>query len=100
MIALKLRGARQRAGAKNPNYREGRKPFGARPGEQETSARTQELRTQGRTLSAIVATWTSEDRKGRAGERWYEKQIAPILTRANQGVRMARFHARRAGVSQ
>ena len=81
MIALKLRGARQRAAAKNPNYREGRKPFGARPGEQETIVRIRELRTQGQTLSAIAATLTAEDRKPRAGERWHEKQVARILQR-------------------
>jgi hypothetical protein len=81
MIALI--GARQRAAAKNPNYREGRKPFGARPGEQETISRIRELRTQGQTLSAIAATLTAEDRKPRAGERWHEKQIARILTRTN-----------------
>jgi DNA invertase Pin-like site-specific DNA recombinase len=81
MIALKLRGARVRAAAKDPNYREGRKPFGFRPGEQTTIARIQELRREGKTLTAIAQTLTAEGLKPRAGEKWYEKQIVRILQR-------------------
>ncbi len=81
MIALKLRGARQRAAAKNPDYREGRKPFGFRPGEQETIARIHELRKESMTLSAIARMLTEEGRKPRAGTKWHEKQVARILHR-------------------
>jgi DNA invertase Pin-like site-specific DNA recombinase len=81
MIALKLRGARIRAAAKNPDYKEGRKLFGFLPGEQATIARIQELRGQGTTLSAITRTLTAEGRKARASDRWHEKQVARILSR-------------------
>jgi DNA invertase Pin-like site-specific DNA recombinase len=81
MIALKLRGARVRAAAKNPDYKEGRKPFGFLPGEQATIARIQELRAQGSTLAAITQTLTAEGRKARASDRWHEKQVARILSR-------------------
>ena len=81
MIALKLKGARVRAAAKDPSYKEGRKPFGFRPGEQETIARIRELRGQRLSLSAIAQTLTAEGRKPRAGERWHEKQIARVLGR-------------------
>jgi len=81
MIALKLRGARVRAAAKDPSYREGRKPFGVRHGEQETIARVKELRTQGLSLLAITQKLTAEGRKPRAGMRWHEKQITRILKR-------------------
>ena len=81
MIALKLRGARVRAAAKDPSYREGRKPFGFRPGEQEVIARIRELRGQGLSLSAITQTLTAEGCKPRAGARWHEKQISRILSR-------------------
>ena len=85
MIALKLRGARIRAAAKNPNYREGRKPFGFRPGEQETVARVLELRGKGVTLAAIAQKLTNEGRRPRKGEKWHEKQILRIVNRAKKG---------------
>jgi DNA invertase Pin-like site-specific DNA recombinase len=81
MIALKLRGARVRAAARNPDYKEGRKPFGFLPGEQATITRIQELRAQRMTLAAITQTLTAEAHKPRASERWHEKQVARILSR-------------------
>jgi DNA invertase Pin-like site-specific DNA recombinase len=82
MIVQKLRGARARAAAKNPNYREGRKPFGFRPGEQDTLARIHELRDNGHTLTAIVQTLHSEGHKPRGKRaRWHEKTIQRILAR-------------------
>jgi DNA invertase Pin-like site-specific DNA recombinase len=94
MITLKLKGARVRAAAKRKDYKEGRVPFGYRvvkqddvpvrvpePTEQATIARIKELRGQGVTLVAITQTLMSESRKPRAGDRWYEKQVARILSR-------------------
>jgi hypothetical protein len=66
---------------RDPNYKEGRKPFGFLPGEQATIARIQELRGQRMTLSAITQTLTAEGRKPRASERWHEKQVARIFSR-------------------
>lgn len=82
MIVQKLRGARQRAKASRPGYREGRKPFGERPGEVETVARIVELRAQGYTLTRIAEVLSQEVRKPRAGVTWYEKQIARIISGA------------------
>lgn len=84
MIVQKLRGARQRAKATRPGYREGRKPFGNRPGETETVARILELRAQGSTLTKISEALSCERRKPRAGVRWHEKQIARIIARAGR----------------
>jgi DNA invertase Pin-like site-specific DNA recombinase len=83
VIVQKLRGARQRAKAARPGYREGRKPFGFRPGEAETVERITELRSQGYTLAKITEILHAENRKPRAGERWFEKQIARVLQRNN-----------------
>jgi len=84
MIVQKLRGARQRAKASRPGYREGRKPFGDRPGEAETITRILELRAQGCTLTKVADLLFQEGRKPRAGVRWYEKQIARIIERAGR----------------
>ena len=81
MISLKLKGARMRAKATRPGYREGRKPFGDRQGERETIARILALRAEGLSLAKIVETLDQENRKPRAGGKWYEKQIARILER-------------------
>jgi DNA invertase Pin-like site-specific DNA recombinase len=81
MIVQKLRGARQRAKASRPEYKEGRKPFGHRPGERETINRILALREQGTTLAAIADTLNREGRRPRAGAKWYEKQIARVLQR-------------------
>jgi DNA invertase Pin-like site-specific DNA recombinase len=82
MIALKLRGARIRAKAKDPNYKEGRKPFGFRPGEQETIQRVLELRKAGHSLASIAKALTTEGRKPRKGHVWFEQQVARIVARA------------------
>jgi DNA invertase Pin-like site-specific DNA recombinase len=82
MIALKLRGARIRAKAKDPNYKEGRKPFGFRPGEQETIQRVLKLRSAGQSLASIAKTLTAEGRKPRKGQVWFEQQVARIVARA------------------
>ena len=82
MIVQKLRGARQRARLKNPDYREGRKPFGVRAGEPETIERIRFLRSSGMTLAAICERLAAEGYKPRAdGGRWHERQIARILER-------------------
>jgi DNA invertase Pin-like site-specific DNA recombinase len=96
MISLKLKGARLRAAAKRgPGYVEGRVPFGYRvvkhdgipvrepePTEQATIARMKQLREVGHSLAKIAEKLTIEGRKARAGKKWYEKQVARILSRA------------------
>ena len=81
MIVVKLRGARIRAKAQDPNYKEGRKPFGFRPGEQETIARMLELRETGHSLAAIAKTLTQEKRKPRKGKKWFEQVVGRIVAR-------------------
>jgi hypothetical protein len=95
MIALKLRGARQRAAAKREDYIEGRVPFGFRsikkdgvpvrvpePAEQATIVRALELRASGLRLTAIAMALTAEGRKPRAGTKWHPQQVARIVDRA------------------
>jgi DNA invertase Pin-like site-specific DNA recombinase len=81
MIVLKLRGARQRARAKDPSRREGRKRFGVRPGERVTVARIVELRKAGKTLQQIGDLLAAEKRASRTGGPWYPQQVARVLSR-------------------
>jgi DNA invertase Pin-like site-specific DNA recombinase len=95
MISLKLKGARLRAAAKRgASYVEGRVPFGYRvvkhdgtpvrvpePAEQSTIARMKQLRDAGNSLAKIAEKLTAEGRKARAGKKWYEKQVARVLSR-------------------
>ncbi len=82
MLVQKLRGARQRARAKDPTRHEGRKPFGARPGEHATVAHIVELRKQGKTLQQIADALAAEKRPSRTGGPWYPAQVARVLARA------------------
>lgn len=82
MIVLKLRGARDRAKAKDPNYREGRRPFGEHPGEQETIKRILTLRNKNLSLGKICDVLTKEGRSTRDGGRWQRGQVDRILKRA------------------
>jgi DNA invertase Pin-like site-specific DNA recombinase len=82
MIVSKLKGARQRARAKNPTtYKEGKRPFGALAGEHETLTRMRELKAQGRTLREIAATLEAEGRKPRASEHWHAATVQRIIDR-------------------
>jgi DNA invertase Pin-like site-specific DNA recombinase len=96
MISLKLKGARLRAAAKRgASYVEGRVPFGYRvvnhdgipmrvpePTEQSTIACIKQLREAGHSLAKIAEKLTAEGHKARAGTKWYEKQVARVLSRA------------------
>jgi DNA invertase Pin-like site-specific DNA recombinase len=79
MIVLKLQGARQRIRAKNPDYAEGRKPYGYRPGEANIIYRARELRNAGYTLTRIAKTLEAEGYGTRYGGRWHAKQISRII---------------------
>ena len=95
MISLKLKGARMRAATKRgASYVEGRVPFGYRvvkqdgipvrvsePIEQSTIARMKHLRDAGLSLAKIAEKLTAEGRKARVGAKWYEKQVARVLSR-------------------
>jgi hypothetical protein len=77
-LVLKLRAARQRAKANRRDYKEGRKPFGARPSEQETIARMIELRKQGLAYDTIAEHLNAEGIPARAG-RWHATSVSRIL---------------------
>jgi DNA invertase Pin-like site-specific DNA recombinase len=83
MIVLKLRGARQRAAAKNPNYKEGRRICGHHAGEAETVQRIVTLRDSGHNLSQIAAQLMVENRPTRDGGVWRGSQISRILRTAS-----------------
>jgi DNA invertase Pin-like site-specific DNA recombinase len=77
-LVLKLRAARQRAQANRKDYREGRKPFGARPGERETIARIRELRAEGLAYDTIAERLNAENVLARAG-RWHATSVSRVL---------------------
>jgi hypothetical protein len=77
-LVLKLRAARQRAQSNRKDYREGRKPFGARPGEQETIARIRELRAEGLAYDTIAERLNAENIPARAG-RWHATSVSRVL---------------------
>lgn len=81
MIVLKLKAARQRAKLKNPDYREGKRPFGEKPGEHSTLLRMRELKAQGKTLRQIVEVLEAEGRKPRASDHWHPATVRRILER-------------------
>lgn len=80
-IVAKLKGARQRAALKNPDYKEGRKPYGALPGENENIERIRELRAAGKSLKEIASRLSKEGRKPRASDTWHTSSIRLILKR-------------------
>jgi hypothetical protein len=82
MIKQKLLGARQRAKAKDPSYREGRKPFGDRVGEPETVTRILELRSKDFPLAKIADTLNTENRKPRQGSKWHATSVRNVILRA------------------
>lgn len=84
MIVLKLRGARQRARAKDPSRHEGRKPFGHRTGEAETIRRMRALRAEGLGYQAIGDKLTAEGCSPRFGKQWYASAVQKILRRSHQ----------------
>jgi DNA invertase Pin-like site-specific DNA recombinase len=85
MIVEKLRGARQRAKAANPDYQEGRKPYGDRPGEPETIARILALKAKGCSLLKIADTLNAEGRKPRSGNRWWATSVRNVIVRSEEG---------------
>jgi DNA invertase Pin-like site-specific DNA recombinase len=84
LIVSKLRGARQRAKAKNPDYREGRKPFGMREGESETIQYIQKLRGKGLAWDTIAERLNAEGVKARAG-KWHATSVQRVYKRAESG---------------
>jgi DNA invertase Pin-like site-specific DNA recombinase len=84
MIFAKTQAAKQRKRASDPNWTQGRKPFGFREGEQATIARVMELHGQGLKLPAITRTLNEEGRKTRTGKSFFAQQVADIITRAKR----------------
>jgi DNA invertase Pin-like site-specific DNA recombinase len=80
-LVAKLRGARLRARATDPDYKEGRKPYGALPGEEETIQRIRKLRADGKSLKEIAQKLTAEGRKPRKADHWHMSSIRLILSR-------------------
>jgi site-specific DNA recombinase len=79
MIFAQTQAAKARKRATDPDYREGRKPYGHKTDEQETVKRVLELHAAGKTLAAICAALTEEGRKTRTGGKWFPTHIARIL---------------------
>jgi len=82
MIVRKLRGAKERARASKPGYKEGPKFYGARDGELAIIAEIIELRNNGLTVAAICEQLNSKGKKSRRGGKWFPNQIVRILQRA------------------
>jgi DNA invertase Pin-like site-specific DNA recombinase len=80
MIVVKLRGARQRAKAKQGRC-EGRKPYGYYPGETATLKRMKELAASGMTATDIANTLRTEGQKTRTGGKWLQPTVSKILNR-------------------
>jgi len=80
MIIAKLRGARQRAKAKDGRC-EGRKPFGYRPDEASALERMRQLRDEGLSHQRIADTLNAEGIRPRAGQRWWASAVNNILSR-------------------
>jgi DNA invertase Pin-like site-specific DNA recombinase len=78
-MVKKLRDARIRARKNNPEYREGRKPFGHFAGEPETLARMKKLRSDGLSFQRIADKLNHDGSKPRAAETWYPSSVQAIL---------------------
>jgi DNA invertase Pin-like site-specific DNA recombinase len=77
MLVQKLKGARQRAKAKQGRC-EGEKPFGTLPGESSVITRMQALRSEGMSYQKIAAALDGTGVRPRYGERWN-----PIVVKRN-----------------
>jgi hypothetical protein len=82
MIVLKLRGARQRARARDGRC-EGAKPFGPRPGEAEVLARIKAMQAAGETGYTIANRLNAEGVAPRRGKRWHPYAVDRIIARAS-----------------
>jgi len=80
-IVSKLRGARQRARARDGRC-EGRKPYGTRPGEQPVVARMCELHRQGHGYSGVAGELNKAGISTRYGCQWTAQTVRRVLLRA------------------
>ena len=80
-LVRKLKAARQRKQESDPDWSQGRKPFGAREGEPETLERMQELRDEGLGYKRIATALNTEKRGSRSGKPWRPESVRRILTR-------------------
>jgi DNA invertase Pin-like site-specific DNA recombinase len=80
MIVLKLRGARQRAKARDGKC-EGKKPFGEKPGELLILNRMHNLKSQGHTCEQIAMFMNTERIPTRMGKPWKPGTVGKILAR-------------------
>lgn len=81
VINLKLQGARRRKRANDPNYREGKTPYGTTAEEADTLRIMQNCRAAGNTYEEIAAHLNALGIKARAGGAWKLQTIAKILGR-------------------
>ena len=84
-LVAKLRGARQRAKAKDGRC-EGRKAFGARPGEAETIARARALRAGGLSWDMTAQQLDAEGFNTRYGAKWIGATVSKIARRTSDKV--------------
>jgi DNA invertase Pin-like site-specific DNA recombinase len=80
-IVSKLKGARQRAKASRPDYREGRKPFGTRPGEPETIKEILRLRSKGMAWDTIAETLNGNQKFPARKGQWHATSVARVWQR-------------------
>ncbi len=80
MIVLKLRGARQRAKARE-GHCEGRKAFGHYPGEAEILKEIRNLADSGETPTGVARTLNERGVRGRGGKPWHPYAVSRILGR-------------------
>ena len=86
VITLKLKSAKARkkdpeSATYDPNWSDGRKPYGFRPGEADTLTLMRSLRDGGRTFAQIVENLKGLGRMSRSGKAWTVGAIHRILTR-------------------
>jgi DNA invertase Pin-like site-specific DNA recombinase len=82
MVVLKLRGARQRARARDGRC-EGAKPFGEYPGEAQVLERIKTLRAAGESYATIAARLNREGIPPRRGLKWHPFAVDRIIRRVS-----------------
>jgi DNA invertase Pin-like site-specific DNA recombinase len=81
MIVAKLKGARQRARAAKPGYREGRKVFGHLGGEPETIKRILKLRKDGLAYDTIAERLNADSKYPARKGKWHPTSVARVVQR-------------------
>jgi DNA invertase Pin-like site-specific DNA recombinase len=81
VIVLKMRGAKERRRIADPDWREGRLPYGSKPGEAETLEWIRQARAAGMTLQKITDDLHLQGTVARSGKPWTVGAVGKILAR-------------------